>query len=109
MSASEFLRKVSAAEIKQASDDSDRAEDEANGKTLEPSQFIERMGSRLANSYPGLYERIQDFVEGQHAISSDRAFVMGVMAGALMMAHDITIAAEVHDANAMFQDPPTAL
>ena len=101
MSTSEFLRNVTAEEIKTASDNSDTAEDAARGEMLSPQEFINRMDFRLARDYPGLHQRIMEFVEGQKETGSPDVFVMGVWAGATMCAHDITIAAEVHDVQQM--------
>lgn len=101
MLASEFLRKVTADEIKKASDDSDAAEDASRGERLDGTDFISRMNVRLQRDYPGLFERIEQFVEGQSHMVASEEFLLGMWAGATMLAHDVTIAAEVHDANQM--------
>ncbi len=101
MSTSEFLRNVTSDEIRNASDNSDTAEDAAHGEMLSGKEYIDRMDARLARDYPGLHQRIMEFVEGQQETDSPDVFVMGVWAGATMCAHDITIAAEVHDVQQM--------
>ena len=101
MSASNFLRNVTAEEIKNICGDSDEVEDAANGKALTPQAHIVRMGDKLAQDYPGLYERIRVLGQEYKKLSSNDAFVAGVMAGAIMLAHEITITAEVHESNEM--------
>lgn len=99
MSASEFLRNITAEEIKEVSDSSDEVEKGANGEALSPQAYIARMGDKLAQDYPGLYERIRLLGQELKQASANENFVVGVMAGAIMLAHEITITAEVHDCN----------
>lgn len=104
MSATEFLRNVSAEEIRKASDDSDTAEDAARGAVMSGPEFIERMAKRLETDYPGLHQRITEIVEGQQDVGNPQLFLVGVWAGATMLAHDITIAAELNDVMRQFGD-----
>jgi hypothetical protein len=104
MSATEFLRDITAVEIRKVSDDTDEAEDAARGRTMTGPEYINRMDVRLEQYYPELHQRIREFVEGQKEAGNPELFLIGVWAGATMFAHDITIMAEVHDARQQLSD-----
>jgi hypothetical protein len=102
MSATEFLRNVTSEDIKKASDESDEAEDAARGQTMSPQDYIQRLDDRLEQDYPGIHKRIKEFVQGEQEAGNPSSFLLGVWAGATMCAHDITVAAEIYDAEKQF-------